>query len=1356
MGHLPGWTRPAAVVGVRGAWVVALLAAIVGACVVLLLGGGLSAVPVLAQGGSTPGVASGGLSAVPVLAQGGSTPGVASGGLSAVPVLAQGGSTPGVASGGLSTVPVLAQGGSTSGITDGGLSAVEGPESVVHAENDPRRVAAYRASGEGGAGVGWSLSGPDSGAFSIDGGVLRFAIDDGVSRFGVPPDYESPVDADGGNDYEVTVEASRGGVTVTRAVTVAVADVDEAGTVSLSATRPRLGVALTAALSDPDGVSGLVSWRWERSVRRNAWTVIAGAAAGMYTPVAADTGKFLRATASYRDGHGADKTVTTVAYEVVTGSLLSGLEVTTNDSSANPSRALMPAFSPEVLHYAVGCGRAGDTMTVTATAASGVRLAIDGVQAAAGTAAAVAVDAESDVHITLTGADGASTTYVVHCLIEPLWVVEATKSPDATGILEDLMLVRLDFQTVAMLDNNGVPRFHRRLGHEVWAYFRVERGPGAGLPEGQDPEYRYSYFREIDDTTDYVVLDQDLQPVDTTRTVAPLETMDPHDFRVLEDGNYLLMAYEPAERDFGGVSFEHPGLEAVQPQATRDSAVQIVTPEGEAVFTWDSWANMPLEDCAQHRFPDDYAHLNSLQMVDGLIVGSFRGCSRVLAIDPNHPAEHKVAWRVGRTNLSAEQWAARNIGPAPMVVVGDPAGEFCGQHAVQVLPNGNLLMFDNGVACLINPSTGEQEGRTGGVYSRAAEYALDPANREAVFVRDHSLHDARSYLGAVHGQVEPLANGDWLISWGRAPRQAPAEKAPDEAVTQVDPDTGEEKFSLRGRDDNRVHFRAIPIHPVALLSEPGPLAAELPASATTSVFSLGTTDAPQVVAAFSRPVVDFAASTPSVSVEGATVTSVEAHVAAGEAANAHVFTLAPEGAGAVTFSLVADQDCASGGICTADATALTEVPAPLVIGPPVTVGFGATTYPTTEGDFVFVSVRLSAAHQGVREVTVPVVAADRSTASTDEFSEPPSVTFAAGETEQTFTILVTPDALDEGTETVELAFGDLPAGVTAGTNPTTAVRIADSEAADIRFSADRGEAPEGGEVRLTFAIHNDVTFQRTETINLAITGTATPGVDFTLADESGRTLTAPYAIAFPPGVSSVTATIHVTDDTDAEPDEDISITASLARRGEPLGTSTIVVQASSGSGPPPPEVVSFSDVPEDAWYADHVQRIAGLGVTTGYPDGTYRPGQPVTQAHMAVFLVRALGLEPVENPAGRFGDVPAEAWYAGHVERIAERAITVGCNPDGTLYCPQDPVTRAQMALLLQRAFDLPEAHVDEPSFDDVADDHDAFAAVESVKAAGITVGCSTEPPKYCGADRVTRAHMAAFLSRAITHTETR
>ena len=276
-------------------------------------------------------------------------------------------------------------------LADGGPFNVEGPETVAHAENDPRRVAAYRAaSGEDGAAIRWSLSGPDSRAFAIDGGVLRFAIDDGVSRFPVPPDYEAPADADAGNDYEVTVEASRGGVAVTRSVAVTVTDVDEAGTVSLSATRPRLGAAVTATLTDPDGVGGRAAWRWERSIRRNAWTVIAGATSSTYTPAAADTGAFLRVTASYRDGHGVGEAVALTS-EVVTGSLLTGLHVTTNDSSANPSRALMPAFSPYVLHYAVGCGRDGDTMTVVPAATSGVRLAVDGIQVAGGAAAPVTV-----------------------------------------------------------------------------------------------------------------------------------------------------------------------------------------------------------------------------------------------------------------------------------------------------------------------------------------------------------------------------------------------------------------------------------------------------------------------------------------------------------------------------------------------------------------------------------------------------------------------------------------------------------------------------------------------------------------------------------------------------------------------------------------------------------------------------------------------------------------------------------------------------------------------------------------------------------------------------------------------------
>ncbi len=819
-------------------------------------------------------------------------------------------------------------------------SAVTGPASVTHPENGPGRAASYTASSpQDRDGIVWSLSGDDAAHFSIDdpGGALRFHIDPvSPNLFPKPPDYESPADTDLDNEYTVTVTASMAGssTSVTKDVSVTVTDADEAGTLILSSTRPRLGTAVTTTLSDPEGVTGTPVYAWERSIRPNAWAVIAGATSSTYTPTAADTGTFLRVTATYEDGQGTGKSAAALTYEVVTASLLSGLSVSTNDSSANPARALSPAFGADILHYAIGCTEAGDTMTVTPTAASGVRLAVNGVQTASGTGTAVTVAAESDVHIALSGADGAATTYVVHCLIPELWLMEAAKTSGATGILEDLILLKLGdhTSTVAMLDNNAVPRFHRDVGHPVWVYFRVGRVDVADQQQGHEPEYRYAYIKNITGAREWVILNQDLESFDTATTEAPLVTTDVHDLRILENGNYLLMAYEPAERDLSDLPFDHPDVDAVQPQTIKDSALQIVTAAGQALFTWNTWGNMPLEDCSQERFPDGYAHLNSLQMLDGLIFASFRGCSQVLAIDPDHTENHKVVWRLGRTNLTAAQWEERNIGPAPMDIFGDPAGQFCGEHAAQVLPNGNLMLFDNGTACLMNPWTGEAVGRVSGEYSRAVEYALDLENREAVFLRDHSLRGADQYLGYFHGQVEPLDNGDWLVSWGRPhPRNATPDSLPVEAVTQVDPDTGEEKFSLRDPDHPRLHVRAIPLHPVALFAEPQLLAAEFPASSHTSLASLGPADRPKVVVAFNQPVVDPAAATASVSVVGATVTSVSPHRVHGEVANAYIFTLTPAGYGAITFGLVESQACGSGGVCTADGRTLSEVPASYVI-----------------------------------------------------------------------------------------------------------------------------------------------------------------------------------------------------------------------------------------------------------------------------------------------------------------------------------------------------------------------------------------------------------------------------------------
>ena len=309
------------------------------------------------------------------------------------------------------------------------------------------RVATFTASSEADrAGIEWILAGADAEHFSIDtpAGVLRFDIDPvAPNLFPKLPDYEAPDDADADNAYEVSLLARVGSTTTAPlSVTVTVDDVDEAGTLALSSTRPQKGSALTATLTDPDEVTGTTEWTWERSAGRNAWAVIAGAAAASYTPVAADTNTFLRVTATYADEHGTGKTVSEVAPNVVTGPLLTGLTAESDDSRADTARGLYPAFDPQTLHYGIGCNST-DTLVLTVSAAATARVAVAGVQAASAPVS-VAVTADSDVAIRVTDASGAGTTYVVHCLPEVFFEIETHTFPN-TDAFEDLILFSRDF-----------------------------------------------------------------------------------------------------------------------------------------------------------------------------------------------------------------------------------------------------------------------------------------------------------------------------------------------------------------------------------------------------------------------------------------------------------------------------------------------------------------------------------------------------------------------------------------------------------------------------------------------------------------------------------------------------------------------------------------------------------------------------------------------------------------------------------------------------------------------------------------------------------------------------------------------
>ena len=183
---------------------------------------------------------------------------------------------------------------------------ITGSRSISFAENGTSPVGRYGAHDQDGDAIGWSLSGPDAGLFTIDSGALSFRE---------PPNYEGPQSGAAGvsraqkNVYMVTIEAAGG----THDVTVTVTDVDDAGTVRIDRPQPQVDRPLRAILSDEDeGVAG-ERWQWARSEDGRTWTDIEGATAPGRHPAPADEGMYLRATVTYFDRFGSDKTAATVS-----------------------------------------------------------------------------------------------------------------------------------------------------------------------------------------------------------------------------------------------------------------------------------------------------------------------------------------------------------------------------------------------------------------------------------------------------------------------------------------------------------------------------------------------------------------------------------------------------------------------------------------------------------------------------------------------------------------------------------------------------------------------------------------------------------------------------------------------------------------------------------------------------------------------------------------------------------------------------------------------------------------------------------------------------------------------------------
>jgi hypothetical protein len=163
-----------------------------------------------------------------------------------------------------------------------------------------------------------------------------------------------------------------------------------------------------------------------------------------------------------------------------------------------------------------------------------------------------------------------------------------------------------------------------------------------------------------------------------------------------------------------------------------------------------------------------------------------------------------------------------------------------------------------------------------------------------------------------------------------------------------------------------------------------------------------------------------------------------------------------------------------------------------------------------------------------------------------------------------------------------------------------------------------------------------------------------------------------------------------------------------------------------------------------------IEAIATADITRGCNPPSnyfYCPTDSVTRGQMAAFLVRAVGIAASNRDS--FSDDDGSV-FESDINALAAAGIARGCDPpDNERFCPDDSVTRGQMAAFLVRAFEYSDG-AGSDLFDD--DDGSIFEAdIDRLATAGVTKGCS--PPtndRYCPDDVIRRDQMASFLGRAL------
>ncbi len=311
-------------------------------------------------------------------------------------------------------------------------------------------------------------------------------------------------------------------------------------------------------------------------------------------------------------------------------------------------------------------------------------------------------------------------------------------SPSSGDIfLSNFAFTNIDVtQYLTILDNTGYPVYYKKT-------------PGNASDFKKQPNGNLTYFDWV--AVKYYEMNSSYNIIDSIYCGNGYST-DLHELRILPNGHYLLMSYDP---QIVKMSDYIPGGDS--DATVTGLVVQELDASKNVVFQWRSWDHYSILDATHENLTAasiDYVHGNAIDMdTDGNLLISCRHMDEITKINIS---TGDIMWRLGGKNNQ-------------FTFINDP-DMFSHQHALRRIANGNITLFDNGNFHSTN-------------YSRAVEYKVDEINKTVKLVWQY--RNSPDTYGNAMGYVQRLTNGNTIIGWGAA----------NPTVTEVTPN-GTKVFEL--------------------------------------------------------------------------------------------------------------------------------------------------------------------------------------------------------------------------------------------------------------------------------------------------------------------------------------------------------------------------------------------------------------------------------------------------------------------------------------------------------------------------------------------------------------------------------